>query len=570
MELLKISNNNNSVIYKDPYSQGEEFTRDLICLWFSEDNKWEMKINGELIKNEGWQTLGMTLKEMILIKEKSHRKKTIRRLVIWVNRLALFENVLVLALDKHERFNRKIISNFKQKTLLWISDEHIEFRNFDAIAGEQARRVKETYKFLGSEVNAMESYIKLQPTQNWARFRWTAAHCFEAQFYQRLNKSLDDQQKRDINFEISKRKNNYQFNKFIYNGGKAGIIWVKNNFRRKVLTNVDSYDISQAYGGQFVRADDFPLGAIYTTKMPKEEVMRQRWYAFVFEFDSEFEPPVPWVKPFENNSKWYCLLTKPDLDAMKIMGARFNENQRPRIKFQFICKEVGYLHFKVRELINNLYTQRQQMKRNGDKQQKILKQINEVIYGKGLQDRETGNSKANFRYFCPQISYHALAKTRLELIKMIDQLKGCIACDSDSIKTTDNLSEFKFNNRNKEIKEELARAGFPNSEIGTWKHEGNYSKFVQFEKKVYAYIDESGELVCKFAGCNRDSLVKWLAESGDMDSLMNCMNIPGGVVQRHVDFNLEGQFWVETKYLDYSLDEKEMLAFMNRRKIMCA
>ena len=43
MELLKISNNNNSAIYKDPYSQGDEFTRDLICLWFSENNKWEMK-----------------------------------------------------------------------------------------------------------------------------------------------------------------------------------------------------------------------------------------------------------------------------------------------------------------------------------------------------------------------------------------------------------------------------------------------------------------------------------------------------------------------------------------------
>lgn len=575
MQLIKSRDENGLRLcaYKDPHKKNQEFTRDLICLWLGENSQWEIKVNGELVKGTGQKELGKILKQLIELKERAHRKKSIRRLVIWTNRLAMFYKVLNLALN--ETLHERTTKNFRQELLLWVSNDHIEFRNFDVVAGENAKRIKQTFGYEGNEVDAMESYINAQEDHNWSRFRWTAAHCFEAQFYKRLNRRLNDEEKKAINYEIITRKDNYLYNEFIYSGGKAGVIWVDQDNKRKILENVISYDISQAYGGQFVRANDFPLGTICNTKMAKEEVMKQKWYAFAFEFDHKVTPPVPWIEVFERNGKWYCLITKPDLDCMRLMGAKFEE--QPRIKYQFICKNVGYLNIKVRKLINDLYNERQKLKADGDKTEKFLKQMNEVIYGKGLQNRtkqkdENGDEKetVNFRYFCPQISYHALAKTRLELITMMSRLQErLVACDSDSIKVVNHsFAKFLFDTRNDEIREELKAAGFSNTKIGTWKYEGTYDRFVQFEKKVYAY-EIDGELTCKFAGCNKEQLIEWLSESRDMNDLMSSMKIPCGVLQKEIHYNIEGDFWVETKYYDYSLDAKGMSAFMKRRKIVC-
>ena len=96
-----------------------------------------------------------------------------------------------------------------------------------------------------------------------------------------------------------------------------------------------------------------------------------------------------------------------------------------------------------------------------------------------------------------------------------------MSCDTDGIKTQHPDSAAIFEQRNKEIREENARAGFINTEIGLWKHEGLYPRFIQFGNKVYAYED-GGELVCKFAGCLKsawkeyfkgDDLVFYLLEN---------------------------------------------------------
>ena len=549
--------------YKDSRNNCE-YNRDLICLWLSEQGNWELKVNEELVSGNGYNELGVVLKELIKLKEKGHRKQSVRRLVIWTNRLGLFRNAIILAMNT-EDLKEDNIKNFKQKMLISIKNDDIEFRNFDAIAGQKIERLQKNYRYNGSEVENMITYIKSQPQQNWTHFKWTSAHCFEALFYKRLNSELNEEQKNKIKYEIATRQNNEIYNEFIYKGGKAGIIWISKAAHRKEWKNIESWDISQAYGGQFVRAKDFPLGQIYTTKKPKEEVMKENWYAFAFEFDHKVAPPVEWIKIFPHGDKWYCLLTKPDFDAMQLMGARFNE--RPRIKYQFLCKNIGYLDYNVRRVINDIYTERQELKSKGDTSENFLKQMNEVIYGKGLQEREK-----NFRYFCPQISYHALAKTRYELILMISQISAPVACDSDCIKFCSTYSNDNrvFESRSKEIKAALKEAGFPDAKIGTWKHEGLYGRFIQFEKKVYAYEDEDGKLVCKFAGCNKESLNKWLENCGDMNGLLSSLKIPGGVVFKNLQFDLIGNFWVETKYLDYSLDKDELLAYQKRKKIICA
>ena len=548
-----------------------EFTRDLILLWFSEHGDWNLKVNDETIKGKGYKTLGNKLNELVQLKRKKQRKNNIRRLVVWTNKLGLFKHVILLAMEKN--FEKEIITNAKKDNLLIsLKDDDVEFRSFDAIAGGNIERIQVDYKYKGSEIDNMETYIKNQPQQNWAHFRWTAAHCFESLFYRRLRSELTEEEKKKLNYEIITRKDNSLYNSYVYNGCKAGLIWISDAAHRKQWRNVESWDISQAYGGQFVKADDFPIGDVYLTLKPKEEVMKERWYAFVFEFDEKVDLPLPWIKLVKEDDKWVCKLDKPDIDSMAIMGVKFSV--RPRIKYQFICTKVGYLNYNVRKLINDIYNERQELKAKGDVSEKFLKQMNEVIYGKGLQERkskdENGNDIVNFRYFCPQISYHALAKTRLELVTMLSKLTVPVACDSDCIKfcSTHADENYLFEERNRQIKKELKTAGFPNTKIGTWKHEGLSGQFFQFEKKVYAYEDENGELVCKFAGCNKESVKKWLAEGNDMNSLLDCLKIPGGVIFKSLEYDLLGHFWVETKYLDYSLDKEEMEHFFQRQKII--
>lgn len=422
----------------------------------------------------------------------------------------------------------------------------------------------------------MEAYIKLQEQNNWATFRYTASHNSEKVLEKRIEKDMTEKERKQYNQENYKRNNsagNLLFNQWVRRGCLSGAIWVDKNYQRKPLEWVSSFDISQAYGGQFVRANDFPLGTIVDAmSLAKEEVMKRKWYAFVFEFDSYPGEVFQWMIPFKKedkddellkDGKWYLFIEKTDIDCMKLMGAKFRI--KPRIIHQFICdNNIGYLHYKVRKTINDLYEERQKLKAEGSKREKIVKQICEVAYGKGLQDRKS------WHYFCPQISYHALAKTRYELLLMLTRIKNdIVAIDTDGIKTAyDRQKSIEtFLQRNEEIKKELAEAGFPESKIGTWKFEGTYKQFIQYEKKVYAYEDEEG-LHCKFAGCNKEQLDEFLLNCRDMNGLLNCLAIPGGIIDKKlkVDKNF---YAVETIYKDYSLVKEEMDAFFNRQKIIC-
>ena len=542
-----------------------EYLRDWVFINFSYGGEWTIKVNEECQKGVSLRKLEQIFNELRALKQSKHRSSVDRRLVIWANNLVCFKN-LISALCGH-KFKEFETSDALNPVLMWIWDKDFEFRNFNAIAGEEAKRIGNTYGLNGNEVDIMESYFKLQKQDNWATFRYTASHNFEKMLEKRIEQQLTEEEKKAYRIETYRRAalgDNKKFNEWARKGCLSGAIWCEKSLQRKPINWVSSFDISQAYGGQFVRANDFPLGVICDAlTLPKEEVMKRNWYAFVFEFDTYPGEVFQWMIPFEEKGKWYLFMEKTDIDCMGLMGARFKI--KPKIIHQFICdKDVGYLHYKVRKTINDLYNERQKLKENGDKTEKIVKQICEIAYGKGLQKRDGRH------YFCPQISYHALAKTRYELLLMMKRVKkDIVAIDTDGIKIADKSQKCvgMFFERNEEIKEELAAAGFPNTKIGTWKWEGTYKTFIQYEKKVYAYEDENG-LHCKFAGCNNEQLKQFLLTCQDMNGLLNCLAIPGGVIQKAL--TVQDDFYaVETFYRDYSLVKSEMDAFFSRQKIVC-
>lgn len=541
-----------------------EYLRDKCFLNFGEDGVWTIKINEEIESNTSLRRLERLFNEIRVQKKSKHKGSTDRRLVIWTNNLARFEN-LICALCGH-KFKKFETNDALMVKLLWIWDDDFEFRSFNAIAGEEAKRVGNIYNLNGNEVDIMEKYFELQKQDNWATFRYTASHNFEKMLEKRIKTQMNEEEEKEYCTEVYRRNSNENklFNEWARKGCLSGAIWCEKSLQRKPINWVSSFDISQAYGGQFVRANDFPLGSIHDAlTLPKEEVMKKNWYAFVFEFDTYPGEVFQWMIPFEEKGKWYLFMEKTDIDCMGLVGAKFKI--KPRIIHQFICDgNIGYLNYKVRKTINDLYEERQKLKENGDKTEKIVKQICEIAYGKGLQKRDGKH------YFCPQISYHALAKTRYELLLMMTRVKkNIVAIDTDGIKIADKNQKCvgMFFERNDEIKEELAAAGFPNARIGTWKWEGTYKTFIQYEKKVYAYEDEEG-LHCKFAGCNSEQLKQFLLTCQDMNGLLNCLTIPGGVIQKVL--TVQDDFYaIETFYRNYSLVKSEMDAFFRRQKIVC-
>lgn len=541
-----------------------EYLRDKCFLSFGEGGVWTIKVNEETESGASLKRLEQLFSEIRIKKKSKHKGSTDRRLVIWTNNLTRFEN-LICALCGH-KFKRFETNDALMVKLLWIWDNDFEFRSFNAIAGEEAKRVGIIYSLNGNEVDIMEKYFELQKQDNWATFRYTASHNFEKMLEKRIKAQMNEEEEKEYCTEVYRRNlnENKLFNEWARKGCLSGAIWCEKSLQRKPINWVSSFDISQAYGGQFVRANDFPLGAIHDAlTLPKEEVMKRKWYAFVFEFDTYPGEVFQWMVPFEENNKWYLFMEKTDIDCMGLLGARFKI--KPKIIHQFICDgNIGYLHYKVRKTINELYEERQKLKESGDKTEKIVKQICEIAYGKGLQKRDGRH------YFCPQISYHALAKTRYELLLMMTRVKkDIVAIDTDGIKIADKSQKCvsMFFERNEEIKEELAAAGFPNAKIGTWKWEGTYKTFIQYEKKVYAYEDENG-LHCKFAGCNNEQLKQFLLTCQDMNGLLNCLAIPGGVIQKVLTVQ-DDSYAVEILYRDYSLVKSEMDAFFSRQKIVC-
>ena len=62
MELLYKNNKNKP--FKDMRDKSE-YTRDLICLWLSENNEWKLKVNEELVVGKGFISLRKPLRELI-------------------------------------------------------------------------------------------------------------------------------------------------------------------------------------------------------------------------------------------------------------------------------------------------------------------------------------------------------------------------------------------------------------------------------------------------------------------------------------------------------------------------
>lgn len=563
MELLKIRDNRP---YKDR-TEEVEFLRDFCCLYFDEDLKWEFYLNGERERGELIEELQKLIKKIIKEKKTSQRNdKNQRRLVIWSNNLSILRNYYLL-IDKDLKLSKaeKFIKGRRRTLIDKIVNQDLEFRNFEFLAGENISDVKETYGFKGEGVDIMISFIKKREQQGlsgWGQIRYSAANNNLKLFYKQFNNDV----LKELRFESLKRIPSYEVYEILNDAPKAGVMMANQQYLNKQINNVYSYDISSAYNSQFVRGDDFPLGRI--KRVDTDQLLNlykeDKWFLLVMRSDEEIELVPPWLKPVEKDDVFYYVIGNYDYKCIKTMGGSLSSISKKWKKYKlFICEETGRLNSTFRQELNGLYKHRQYLKSIGSKEEKIYKQIAEVLYGKGIQKRSFSNNneiltfyKRRNAYINSQISFHALQRTRYEIVMMLDKLNwSYVACDTDSIKTTNPAAPQIFEERNREILQENKEAGI-DSKIGLWKAEGLYPNFIQFGNKVYAYEYE-GKINCKFAGCLTEASTDFFSSMSVEEGLAALNNpelaIPNGIVVKMLKVDDNYNFFIEKKSLDYKV-----------------
>lgn len=561
MELLKIRENKP---YKDR-NENVEFLRDWCCLFFNDELKWELYLNGEIIRGEDEVQLSKKLKEIIALKNKRIKKDIERRLVIWTNELSQIFNVIrVLSPNLQYHMIERFVKGERKRHVDKVYNSDLEFRNFNLIAGENVMNTKETYGFKSEGVGVMIDFLKKREDQGlkgWGQIRYTAANNNLKLFYKRFNA----EDKKALYLEGIKRIPSYEFHSVLMAASKKGVMIAKDQYLNKMLHNVYSYDISSAYNSQFIRGDDFPLSQIKRTDTSNllSLYKENKWFLLVMRSEEKLDNVPQWIEPYEFEGDYYYVIGNYDYKAIKLMGGSLSTISKEWTKYKlFTCEKTGRLNDSFRKELNSLYEERQYLKKIGSKEEKISKQIAEVLYGKGIQKRDfKGNDeiqayykRRDNAYINGQISFHALQRTRYEIILMLDRLNwSFIACDTDSIKTQNPIAPQVFEERNREIREENKAAGFE-SKIGLWKFEGLYPNFYQYGNKVYAYELEN-KIKCVFAGCLTDASERYFSQMTLEEGLLKLndpdLTIPDGIIQKCVKLDDNKNFYLEKKYLGY-------------------
>lgn len=572
MELLKTTGN-------PPWGAGRskrflkadvEYLRDMCLLDITDEMEWKLFLNGEVEEGKTFTEFKALIDSLIKMKEKRRRNfDRERRLVIWTSRLSLF-NVYVRMVgdDLTPTIITKFINGRTEHLVMSVSNKHLEFRNFDLIAGEPAKEVNLTYSFNSrTDIGAMKSFIEMRMNQglsDWTQLNYTIANNSIKLFY----RGFSAQTKQRLRLEILKRTPSLELTQYFDHSSKGGVLLCNKNIMNRVINNVYASDVNEAFNSQYVRGDDFPIGKPRKVdpKELKNLVKGDKYFFMVIKSNEVLNLP-PWIKPFVFEDNYYYMLEQYDYKSLRIMGLTLKKlGLNWSIKALYTCDEIGYLDWKIRQKIAKMYGKRRYLKKKlSDPSEKIIKAELKFLYGKGLQCRNFENNtqvQAFYNkvesYMSQAISYHAMARNRYEIITMLDRLDwNYAACDTDGIKTQHPNAAAIFAQRNEEIREENIRAGFLHTEIGLWKCEGLYPRFIQFGNKVYAY-EKDGELVCKFAGCLKEAWKAYFSQFSLDDCfflLENCdVQIPKGCVRRRLKMNDNGVFYIKKDYLSYGLN----------------
>ncbi len=562
-----------SIRDNQPFKRGQvELMRDLICLEIRIDESWVLRVNGVNQNGQKLYQLAAALNQIEKEKREKQRGEKERRLVVWVGSLNFFQYFFLefrsgWEFNKFIKFNKR--KGQKEERLQKMIGKDWELRDFNLMVNKDKEY----------SVEEMEEKIRKYQTaglRNWFTLDYSFAHCQMKLFYNGFKEEERMEMWRETK-EGQRLPSKEFYDVITKKASKSGLIGFDYGLKKMPLGTVKSFDIRSAYNGQFVRGDDFPIGEIKKIKEPNWNIVRElieneKWFILVMKSEEKLNVPA-WIDGKYSQDGFYeYVIGNYDYMTLKKIGFKLSTFNW-KLGDVYTCDQTGYLNYAFRTRIVELFEKKEELKLQGDKDSAAeLKAITEVLYGKGLQANDYKDSadlrkkytvKYGTHYVMPQYSYHALQRTRYELVLMLERtgFEWAVAWDTDGIKTIEAGAEQIFSQRNQEIRKELVKAGFKNTSIGTWKFEGTFKYFIQFSNKVYAYSKDGNDLVCKFAGCRESAVKKLIEEVKDIDAFFewaagSSFKVKDGIRKR---IYYKDTLRFEEKFFDYVPGEEEEL-----------
>lgn len=385
-----------------------------------------------------------------------------------------------------------------------------EFRSFGAlICMQNPKTLNKMYTDLPICV-AMYQY--LCDIGEPEKIKYPLAHYAKKKFYEGISEELWNERKK-----IGK----YYWDEETYWDMMASVKGgVLSDYRSKYVEDVLLYDIRSAYASVLVNDDKFPVGKIIKINCSNKEyclfkvqqfLKKGVWFKIVF--DGKHPEFARWYdkKADKTGIEYYNYLTIQTINKHEML---FDYLRTVDFRLYY-SKETGYVNKLVRDKIVDLYNQKETQE-HGTFERYITKTQIEMIYGKGIQHydfEDLFDIQDHYRgrgdnYLTPEMSNHCLAKIEHE-IYMATANTTSEYFDTDGIKVRNEQKAIDyFNNENERIMESNRKAGY-DTDIGTWKFEGNAQRMLIFTPKIYIY-EVDGEIEFKAAGVDKEYKEKFL------------------------------------------------------------
>lgn len=544
-----------------------------ICGYYGTNNAWEIFADGAIFNGEGTQSFKDKINEIISCGDNVihsvflHPFNTISK---------LFETKSTKYSDTYQATVSEDKGMLKKTNVNWcltnnrIKGNKVIYKNF-------SRFSQHKFEFGEHPAYTMASYLKdcfksfgkeMRP-QDW---EYSYGYISMGLFY-------DDELCECLKQDIYSHGRNIWYTQW-YNDltrcNKGGLLNLDNTTREVFGSE---YDGKSAYSGHMLIDGHFPTGKLKTALGSDErvrkfnELVSDDWWFFIH-IPKDVKVPESFNRFFKDKETGdYGLEYYDYLSATECLGISkdtFIEILKQEGVRLYYCLD-GWLNPKFCEKLKKFYDEKNSLDEH-DPKRDVVKQILELIYGKGLQmyDFKTdGLCRHHWaqgrNYIQPHMAYHCTAAQRYRMMSIIKKANGDVKYhDTDCVVGEEKKLKKLIEEDNKRIMcENFLFYNDEKLDVGTWKNEYKEDVTQVILAPKQRIIFTKDEIVTKVAGIKKAELMANLNEilheyDDNYDAVINYLldNGIGEFFIRTYEFDVVNGYTTYIKtYANYSKKE---------------
>lgn len=533
-----------------------------ICGYYGTNNAWEIFADGAIFNGEGTQSFKDKINEIISCGDNVihsvflHPFNTISK---------LFETKSTKYSDTYQATVSEEEGVLKRTGINWcltnprIKGNKVIYKNFKRFSQRQFEFGEHPAYTMASYLkNCFVSFGKEMRPQDW---EYSYGYISMGLFY-------DDELCECLRQDIYAQARNIWYTswyKDLTRCNNGGLLDLTDTIRE--VTGRE-YDGRSAYSGHMLIDGHYPMGKLKLALGSDERVRKFNEFVsidwFFIHIPKDVKVPNSFVIFQDKDTGDYGIEYYDYLTATECLGISretFIEILKQEGVRLYYCS-AGWLNQKFRERVKLFYDEKESLDKN-DPKRDVVKQILELINGKGLQKHDfktDGLCRHHWaqgrNYIQPHMAYHSIAAQRYRMMSIIKKAEGKVEYfDTDSI-SGEGLEEL-IEEENKKI---MCKNTFfyedENLNAGTWKDEYKEEVTQVILAPKQRIIFTSKGIVTKVAGVDKNELMINLKHllrrcNNDYDEVIDYLldNGIGGFIIKEYSFDVVNGF--KTHYVSY-------------------